>query len=89
MTKKRINESIKHLGLEVAGRAGDGCYYFIDLETDTAVSQADPVYIGSMSHLNKSQWIEEAEAAAKVRDEIVYLDTFEHPAIVILRPRVY
>jgi len=89
MTKKQINKSIKHLGLEVAGKAGDGCYYFIDLETNRAVREAEPVWIGSMSHLNKSQWIEEAEIAAKVRDEIVYLDVFEHPAIVVLRPKIY
>ena len=89
MTRKKINEAIKHLGIEVAGKAGDGCYYFLDLETGHAISQAEPVYIGSMSHLNQSQWIEEAESAAKIRDEIVYLDTFEHPAIVILRPKVY
>jgi len=89
MTKKQINAAISHFNLEVAGKAGDGCYYFIDTKTGKAVSEAEPVWIGSMSHLNKSQWIEEAETAAKVRDEIVYLDTFEHPAIVVLRPRVY
>lgn len=89
ITKKQINSAIKHLELEIAGKAGDGCYYFIDLETGKAVSEAEPVWVGSMSHLNKSQWIEEAEGAAKVRDELVYLDTFGHPAIVILRPRVY
>jgi hypothetical protein len=69
MTKKQINESIKHLGLEVAGKAGDGCYYFVDIATDAAVSQAEPVYIGSMSHLSKAQWLEEAEVSAKIRDE--------------------
>ena len=89
MTKKQINESIKHLGLEVAGKAGDGCYYFIDLETNRAVSEAEPVWIGGMSHLNKSQWIEEAEAAARTRDELVYLAVFEHPAVVVLRPKIY
>ena len=89
MTKKQINESIKHLGLEIAGRAGDGCYYFVDLDTDAAVSQAEPVYIGSMNQLNKSQWIEEAECAAKIRDEIVYLEVFEHPAIIRLSKKIY
>ena len=89
MTKKQINNAIKYLGLEVAGKAGDGCYYFIDLETNRAVHEAEPVWIGSMSHLNKSQWVEEAETAAKVRDELVYLSTMEHPAVVILRPKVY
>ena len=89
MTKKQINNAIKYLGLEVAGKAGDGCYYFIDLETNRAVSEAEPVWIGSMSHLNKSQWLEEAESAAKIRDELVYLAAFEHPAIVVLRPKVY
>jgi len=89
MTKKQINEAIKHLGLEVAGRAGDGCYYFVDVETDTAVSHANPVYVGSMSHLNKSQWIEEAESAAKIRDEIAYLEAFDHPAIIVLGERIH
>ena len=71
MTKKQINESIKHLGLEIAGKAGDGCYYFIDLETNRAVSGAEPVWIGSMGHLSKAQWIEEAESVAKIRDALV------------------
>ena len=76
MTKKRINESIKHLSLEVAGRAGEGCYYFIDTDTGQAISQAKPVMVASMGHLSKSQWVEEAERAAKIRDEIIYLYTF-------------
>lgn len=68
MTRKQINKAIEHTGLEVAGKAGDGCYYFVDTETDTMVDGQDCIYIGRMCDFKKSQWISEAEAAATIRD---------------------
>lgn len=83
MTRKKINEAIKHTGLEVAGKAGDGCYYFVDVETNAAIMDAEPLWIGSMSHFKRSRWISEAETAAKIRDEAAYL-ACDLPTVIIL-----
>ena len=84
MTKKQINNAIKHTGLEVAGKRGDGCYYFVDIETNSTIDGCESIYIGSMKHFKKSQWVEEAEEAAKIRDERAYIK-YIRPAVIILR----
>ena len=84
MTKKQINAAIAHTGLRVEGKAGDGCYYFVDIKTDSAVFDAQSIYIGRMRDFRKSQWIEEAEEAAKIRDEQSYMEC-DLPNVIVLR----
>ena len=62
--RKRINERIKDIGLEIAGGGRDGCFYFVDIETDTALD-AQSVMVSAMTHLSLKQWREEAEYAIK------------------------
>ena len=65
MTKAQINSSISHLGLTLHGKRGDGCYYFLNSDGSQA---GESVWIGSMSHLSKKQWLEEAESAVGLSD---------------------
>lgn len=83
MTKKQIDEAIAHTGLRVEGKPGDGCYYFVDIETDSPVPDAESIYIGRMCDFKKSQWIEEAEDAAKIRDEQSCIECDLPTAIVL------
>ena len=68
--RKRINKAIKHLGLEIAGGGKDGVFYFVNVETNTALD-ADLVYVSAMTHLSVGQWVKEAEIA-QVADHICH-----------------
>lgn len=59
--RTKINKAISHLGLELAGGGRDGVFYFVDIESDTALQAT--VYVSAMNHLGIKRWIEEAEEA--------------------------
>lgn len=60
MTKARINKAIKHLGLEIQNKRGDGYSYFTDMEGNQV---GDSVYVCYMSQLSLAQWVGEATRA--------------------------
>ncbi len=57
---RNINRAIKHTGLRVVGARGDGCFYFVDAETDVAIDNST-VWIAYLNQFSMEQWIEEAE----------------------------
>ena len=86
-TKKSIDKKIIDLGLEVQGRAGDGCYYFTATATDAALD-AESVYIGSMRHLTLARWREEALEALESDAGAAFVPTAEREAdspVIVLR----
>lgn len=84
MTKKQIDAAIAHTGLRIEGKPGDGCYYFVDIKTDSPVFDVESIYIGRMCDFKKSQWIDEAEYAAKVRDNQANIES-DLPTVIVLR----
>ena len=60
--RNRINKAIEHLNLEIAGGGRDGVFYFVALDTDTALQHS--VYVSALTHLSVKQWVEEAESAS-------------------------
>ena len=66
--KTQINNKIKDLGLELAGGGASGCFYFVDVASNTALN-ADSVMVSAMKHLSMNQWREEAEFAFNANRE--------------------
>ena len=62
--RKQINQAIKHLGLEISGEDKDGCFYFIETATNTALN-ADSVFVSSMTVLSVPSWVREASYARR------------------------
>jgi hypothetical protein len=60
MTKKKINQAIKHLNLEIVGN-GDGYFYFLDLTTTYQIGES--VIVCYLNHLTLDRWVEEATHA--------------------------
>ena len=58
--RARINKAIAHLGLEIQGGNGSGCFYFTN--ADGALN-ADSVMVSAMTHLPVSSWVAEAKSA--------------------------
>jgi len=69
-----INSKISDLGLEIAGGRGDGCFYFVDLQTDSALN-APSVMVSAMKHLTLNQW--RAEALYALEEHLESL-TYNH-----------
>lgn len=70
--RAEINRAIKHTGLKVVAAASAGrtlgYSYFTDLKTGYQVG--DSVYVNRQTQLTVSQWVTEAEQAAKARNPI-------------------
>lgn len=58
--RARINKAIAHLGLEIQGGNGSGCFYFTNAH---GALNADLVMVSAMTHLPVSRWVAEAESA--------------------------
>ena len=58
MTRNRVNNAIKHLGLEIQRNSG---YYFTDLERGHQVGGY--VDVSCLKELALIEWVDEAEAA--------------------------
>jgi hypothetical protein len=58
--KAKINKAIAHLGLEIQGGNGSGCFYFTNAH---GALNADLVMVSAMTHLPVSRWVEEAQSA--------------------------
>lgn len=58
--RARINKAIAHLGLEIQGGNGSGCFYFTNAH---GALNADSVMVSAMTHLPVSRWVAEAESA--------------------------
>jgi len=58
--RKKINKAIAHLGLEIQGGNGSGCFYFTNAH---GALNADSVMVSAMTHLPVSRWVAEAESA--------------------------
>lgn len=63
MTKKQINNKIKHLDLEIQGKKGDGYFYFIDKKTGDQIG--DSVYICYLNQASIYKWLAIALEARK------------------------
>ena len=59
MTTYRINQAIKHLGLEIV--RGRGYQYFCDLETGAQVGQS--VLVCYLNQCTLQEWVQWAEQA--------------------------
>lgn len=90
MTKKRINAKIADLGIEVQGRAGDGCYYFTAISTGNALN-AESVMVAAIAQLNLSQWRSEAERAVAEDEGDAFVTDEERlarmPKVIVLGRR--
>lgn len=64
MTKSKINSAIKHTGLKVEGKRGDGYFYFLDAATDYCIPNSS-VYVCYLNQLSLAQWVEEAEGVER------------------------
>ena len=62
--KRSIDRAIKHLGVEVHGKYGDGCYYFCSLKTGNTLD-ATSVYAARFNQLPLERWVKEAEESIK------------------------
>ena len=62
MTTTRINQAIKHLGIEIV--RGQGYQYFCDLETGVPVGES--VLVCYLNQCTLQQWVKEAEDAKKL-----------------------
>lgn len=58
LSTKQVNAAIAHTGLTVCKI--DNSYFVLSNEQNDIVAS---VYVSSLSHLTKAQWVEEAEAA--------------------------
>jgi len=58
--RARINKAISHLGLEIEGGNGSGCFYFTNAH---GTLNADSVMVSAMTHLPVARWVEEAQSA--------------------------
>ena len=58
--RAKINKAIAHLGLEIQGGNGSGCFYFTNAH---GVLDADAVMVSAMTHLPVSRWVAEAKSA--------------------------
>jgi len=61
MTKNRINRAIKHLGLEIVGKRGDGYFYFCDLQEGNQVGES--VLVCYLNQCTLGEWVQYAESA--------------------------
>lgn len=64
-TSMSVNKELRRLGIPVRVVAGQGYYYWLDLQGDI-IEGTDSVLVYRASHLGMNRWIEEAQAAAKV-----------------------
>ena len=60
--RARINKAIAHLGLEIQGGNGSGCFYFTNAH---GALNADSVMVSAMTHLPVSRWVAEAQSAVE------------------------
>jgi hypothetical protein len=60
ITKKKINQAIKHLNLEIIGN-GDGYFYFVDLATSHQIGNS--VLVCFLKQLTLDRWVQEATGA--------------------------
>lgn len=63
MTKQQINRAIKHLGIEVEAKRGDGYSYFLSLTTRDQIGESQMVCY--LYHRTLDQWVKAAEEAVK------------------------
>lgn len=61
MTKARINRAIRHLGLEIQHKRGDGYSYFTSLETGNQIGES--VALCYLHHSDLLGWVRLAERA--------------------------
>ena len=62
MTTTRINQAIRHLGIEIV--RGQGYQYFCDLETGVPVGES--VLVCYLNQCTLQEWVKEAEDAKKL-----------------------
>jgi len=62
MTKTRINKAIKHLGLTIQGKRGDGYFYFLNENRDQVGTS---VHVCYLNHQTLEVWVSDAEYALK------------------------
>jgi hypothetical protein len=60
MTKTQINRAIKHIGLTIQGRRGDGYFYFINAEGNQC---GESVMVCYLRQLPLHRWVRLAEQA--------------------------
>jgi hypothetical protein len=64
MTKQAINKAIRHLGVEIQHKRGDGYCYFTSIETGETMGD-ESVMVCHLKHLTLEQWVEEAKEATR------------------------
>ena len=64
-TSSSVNKELRRLGIPVRVVAGQGYYYWLDLNGDI-IEGTDSVLVYRASQLRMDRWIEEAQEAAKV-----------------------
>ncbi len=64
-TSSSVNKELRRLGIPVRVVAGQGYYYWLDLNGDI-IEGTDSVLVYRASELRMDRWIEEAQEAAKV-----------------------
>ena len=62
MTTTRINQAIRHLGIEIV--RGQGYQYFCDLETGAQVGES--VLVCYLNQCTLQEWVQWAEGAKKL-----------------------
>ena len=65
MTAAKINQAIKHLGLEIIHKRGSGYSYFLDLLTGDQIGESVPVCY--LHQLSLEKWKEQAEEAKALK----------------------
>jgi hypothetical protein len=83
--RAKINKAIAHLGLEIQGGNGSGCFYFTN--ADGALN-ADSVMVSAMTHLPVSRWVAEAESALE-QDGQNHKPLQELVPVIKLSARIY
>lgn len=83
--RARINKAIAHLGLEIEGGNGSGCFYFTNAH---GALNADLVMVSAMTHLPVSRWVAEAQSALE-QDKQNQKPFQELVPIIKLSKRIY
>ena len=81
----RINKAIAHLGLEIQGGNGSGCFYFTNAHS---ALNADSVMVSAMTHLPVSRWVAEAQSAVE-QDKQNQKPLQELVPVIKLKARIY